>query len=100
MKIDELLDSGWKDFINKNAKWFVGVLIRYVSYIAIGGFVLLFIFLNYIQVNCGGSNGDTPVFVIKQGKTINVTKLGKDNNLENVKDIDALIKELEALKEK
>lgn len=99
MKIEELLNDSWKDIINKNFKWLIAVMIRYASLTAIGVVFLLFIFLNYIKAGCSNTD-NSPVFVIKQGKTINVTKVGKENNAEQVKEIDTIIKELESLRGK
>jgi hypothetical protein len=98
MKIDDLLENTWKDFLSKNLKWITGVFIRFGP-LAMIALLVLFTALTRIQMNCG-SNNEGPIFVIKQGKTINVTKIGKDNSTEQIKEIDAVLKELEELRKK
>ena len=98
--IEAILGDSWKDFINKNLKWLTGIVIRYGILIIVGIIVLAFLFTNIITpIHCGGS-GTNPVIFIKSGKTVNMSKMSKDTNTEDIKDIDQMINQLTSLKYK
>jgi len=98
--LENLLIEPWTTFLNKNFKWLAGVTIRYAIPGVVILFVLIILFTNVSSsLHCGGT-ATNPVIFIKNGKAINLSKPSKDTTAEDVKDIDAMIKQLQALKEK
>ena len=94
MKIDEILADDIKTLLAKNGKWWLSFFIRY-GFVALMG-TLLFIFL-YGNIK-GGNFVTGPGVVVKRGKTINITKISEDTNIEDEKEIEDTIEYLKSLK--
>lgn len=96
-KIVDLLNTPWKSFLGMNFKWLAAVTIRYGTILGVALLLVLFVSLNFLKLQCGAGR---PLFLIKQGKTINVSEVSKDTNVQNVQEIEEMIKVLNDLKKK
>jgi hypothetical protein len=69
--------------------------LRYIPLIIGAIFLIIALWANYKANNAGNQ-----YFVIKQGKTINVTKVGTDTTVKDQKEIESILEDLKNLKGK